>query len=127
MVQRELLSLPWPDPILSWQECAEVVSQETGELVWRGLRVRMGMAYGLPTSKAPLNTGKAEARGAALAAVWLAVWLGRGLGSQGRAPGSAAQELAACAVCMRCSVARCGAHGHRCCGAGQEKWDCPLI
>lgn len=58
-VQRELLHLSWPEPLLRWQECAEAVCPESGELLWRGLRVCIGMAYGLPTSKAPLNTGGA--------------------------------------------------------------------
>ena len=31
-----------------------------GGIVWRGLRVRVGIACGVPTSKAPLNTGRAD-------------------------------------------------------------------
>lgn len=58
VVQRELLSLPWPEAVLTWQECTEAYCPDTGDLMWRGLRVRMGMAFGLPTSKAPLNTGR---------------------------------------------------------------------
>ena len=31
-----------------------------GAVVWRGLKVRIGIACGVPTSKAPLNTGRAD-------------------------------------------------------------------
>jgi hypothetical protein len=31
-----------------------------GAVVWRGLKVRIGIACGIPTSKAPLNTGRAD-------------------------------------------------------------------
>lgn len=31
-----------------------------GNLVWRGLRLRIGMAYGMVTNQKPLNTGRAD-------------------------------------------------------------------
>lgn len=37
---------------------------ETGALVWRGLRIRMGMSYGKINNKKPLNTGRADYFGA---------------------------------------------------------------
>lgn len=43
-------------------EVASVTASGFGEssLLWRGLRVRIGIACGVPTSKAPLNTGRAD-------------------------------------------------------------------
>ena len=32
----------------------------SGRLIWAGLRVRMGMAYGYISSKKPLNSGKGK-------------------------------------------------------------------
>jgi len=52
-------SLPqvdWPDAIMDWPECSPE-SDEKGNLIWRGLRIQMGMAYGLDAAKRPLNTG----------------------------------------------------------------------
>ena len=37
------------------------VRQATGALLWRGLRVRMGMAFGRAEHRKPLNTGAAPA------------------------------------------------------------------
>lgn len=113
-LQSALLDLPWPQEVLSWEECREVRESEeeeglgldeayalemndpshkgaisvpastldslesdilqgidgsgvtsgglshAGGIVWRGLRVRVGIACGVPTSKAPLNTGRAD-------------------------------------------------------------------
>ena len=55
------VALPRPSPtqpaVLEWGECAEVRHSESNALLWRGLRVKVGIAYGVPASKAPLNTG----------------------------------------------------------------------
>jgi hypothetical protein len=57
-MQQELLQLPWPEAILQWGACAEE-RDPGGRLVWRGLRVRMGLAWGGATYRKPLNTGAA--------------------------------------------------------------------
>ena len=57
-MQQELLQLPWPEAILQWGACAEE-RDPGGRLVWRGLRVRMGLAWGGATYRKPLNTGEA--------------------------------------------------------------------
>ncbi|KAK9829405.1 hypothetical protein WJX72_005653 [[Myrmecia] bisecta] len=59
-VQKELLGAGWPAEIMSWGDCMEEVDELTGEIIWRGLRLRMGMAYGKPTYRKPLNTGRAD-------------------------------------------------------------------
>lgn len=58
-LQQDLLSLPWPDELLAMDECRPIYGPND-ELVWAGLRVRMGMAWGLVSSKKPLNTGRAD-------------------------------------------------------------------
>ena len=55
-VQRELLKVDWPEGVLEWAECAPE-SDEDGLLLWRGLRVKVGMAVGHDAAKRPLNTG----------------------------------------------------------------------
>ena len=57
VLQKELLHLPWPEEVLSWLACGEVHDAASGHTIWRGLRVRMGMAYGRPDYRKPLNTG----------------------------------------------------------------------
>ncbi len=59
-LQEELLLLAWPATLLRMPECAETRAGPAGELLWRGLRVRVGMAYGMVSSKKPLNTGRAD-------------------------------------------------------------------
>lgn len=56
-MQSELLTLPWPEAVLQWGACAEEVDG-SGKPVWRGLRVRMGIAWGGATYRKPLNTGE---------------------------------------------------------------------
>lgn len=56
-MQTELLQLPWPEAVLAWGACAEE-RDAGGRLVWRGLRVRMGLAWGGATYRKPLNTGE---------------------------------------------------------------------
>lgn len=54
-LQLRLLDRPWPPALLQWDECAPV--EGAHGLLWRGLRVRVGMAYGRPDQRKPLNTG----------------------------------------------------------------------
>ncbi len=60
-LQEELLRLDWPPALLEWAECAPEADPATGALLWRGLRVRMGMAFGHVEHRKPLNTGAAPA------------------------------------------------------------------
>lgn len=55
-LQKQLLELDWPAEVLRWESCMEQRDTD-GNLIWRGLRVRMGMAFGRPQVKLPLNTG----------------------------------------------------------------------
>ncbi|PSC75196.1 Helicase sen1 [Micractinium conductrix] len=59
-LQLELMGFAWPDTVLEWGECAEQRDPDTTNLLWRGLRLKLGISYGLPSSKAPLNTGRAD-------------------------------------------------------------------
>ena len=45
-VQIELLREDWPQVILDSEDCHEVVASGTGELIYRGLSVRMGIHWG---------------------------------------------------------------------------------
>lgn len=56
-VQKELLEMNWPETLLQWSDCQPTRDPDTGALIWRGLRVRMGIAWGRPSYKKPLNTG----------------------------------------------------------------------
>jgi len=56
-VQKALLGMNWPETLLQWGDCQPVQDPNTGALLWRGLRVRMGMSWGRPSYKKPLNTG----------------------------------------------------------------------
>lgn len=56
-VQRELLEMSWPETLLQWSDCQPQQDPNTGALIWRGLRVRMGISWGRPSYKKPLNTG----------------------------------------------------------------------
>ncbi|KAF6259953.1 hypothetical protein COO60DRAFT_1700595 [Scenedesmus sp. NREL 46B-D3] len=58
-LQEELMYLSWPTHLLGMQECREQHDAD-GRLIWRGLRVRIGMAYGFVNNKKPLNTGRAD-------------------------------------------------------------------
>lgn len=55
-LQLRLLDRAWPPELLKLDECAPV-EDINGSLLWRGLRVRVGMAYGRPDQRKPLNTG----------------------------------------------------------------------
>lgn len=60
-MQKELLLISWPEGLMQWVDCREQRDLNTGAVIWRGLRVRMGMAFGRPAYKKPLNTGAAPA------------------------------------------------------------------
>ena len=57
-MQKELLLISWPEALLQWGDCREQRDPDTGAVIWRGLRVRMGMSFGRPSYKKPLNTGE---------------------------------------------------------------------
>ncbi|EIE20201.1 hypothetical protein COCSUDRAFT_67530 [Coccomyxa subellipsoidea C-169] len=57
-LQLALLDLDWPESILRWPDCAPEADASTGGLLFRGLRVRMGMAFGRAQHRKPLNTGR---------------------------------------------------------------------
>ena len=56
-MQKELLEMNWPEILLQWSDCQPHQDPNTGALMWRGLRVRMGISWGRPSYKKPLNTG----------------------------------------------------------------------
>ncbi|KAG2432508.1 hypothetical protein HXX76_008853 [Chlamydomonas incerta] len=58
-VQKDLLQLDWPPALLRMQGCEEVRGDH-GQRLWRGLRVRVGMAFGYINVKKPMNTGRAD-------------------------------------------------------------------
>ncbi|KAI9497654.1 phosphatase 2C-domain-containing protein [Zychaea mexicana] len=47
-VQLQLLDADWPAGILSTAEGREITDQETGQMIYRGLSVRMGVHWGTP-------------------------------------------------------------------------------
>lgn len=57
-MQKELLLISWPEALMQWEDCREQMDPKTGAVIWRGLRVRMGMSFGRPSYKKALNTGK---------------------------------------------------------------------
>ena len=64
VIQKQLLEIAWPEVVLEWPMCAEVYDHENNvggreALLWKGLRVRIGMACGKPQYRKPLNTGTA--------------------------------------------------------------------
>eukprot|EP01004_Peranema_trichophorum_P004634 NODE_3543_length_1331_cov_61.702815_g3097_i0.p1 GENE.NODE_3543_length_1331_cov_61.702815_g3097_i0~~NODE_3543_length_1331_cov_61.702815_g3097_i0.p1 ORF type:complete len:278 (+),score=62.50 NODE_3543_length_1331_cov_61.702815_g3097_i0:120-836(+) len=58
-VQRSLLMSPWPDSLLEDALC-KVTYDKEGMLIWRGLRVRMGMHVGEPQVDVDLETLRAD-------------------------------------------------------------------
>jgi class 3 adenylate cyclase len=79
--------------------CEPLVDRE-GILIWRGLRIKVGMAWGMINSQKPLNTGRADyfgelANGAARVSV-LAAPGQVGVGVQGGAT-ERAQQAGPCA------------------------------
>ena len=61
-VHSEMLALDWPMKLLTLEECQAVL--RFGRVVHRGLRVKIGMAYGKVFDKRPINTGRADYFGA---------------------------------------------------------------
>ncbi|GMH40090.1 hypothetical protein BSKO_07994 [Bryopsis sp. KO-2023] len=59
-IQLELLNQDWPKGLLELEGCREVIAEDTGEVLEKGLRVRMGMAFGKPGVKKPLSSGRAD-------------------------------------------------------------------
>ena len=51
--------LDWDEKLLEDSHFEEVKNEE-GHIVWRGLRVRIGLAYGMASFKKPLMTGAAD-------------------------------------------------------------------
>ncbi|KAG2499572.1 hypothetical protein HYH03_002517 [Edaphochlamys debaryana] len=58
-VQKELVHVDWPPALLRMTGCEELRGEQ-GVRLWRGLRVRIGMAYGFINVKKPMNTGRAD-------------------------------------------------------------------
>ena len=57
--QEALMTLDWDDKLLEDPNFRDVHDEE-GNLIWRGIRVRMGLAYGMASFKKPLMTGAAD-------------------------------------------------------------------
>ena len=60
----ELLAVRWSVALLAKPGCSEERDPETGALIWRGLHARCGIAFGLGSTRKPLNTGRADYFGA---------------------------------------------------------------
>ena len=63
-VHLKLLETNWEDELLRKRGCEPRVDPRTGDLVWRGLHARVGVAFGLGCTRKPLNTGRADYFGA---------------------------------------------------------------
>lgn len=59
-VQLELLSLSWPADLLEMRQCQPVTDPQIKKNIWKGLRIRMGIAFGKPGKRQPLRTGRAD-------------------------------------------------------------------
>jgi len=57
-VHAELLNLDWPNRLLALEECKEEALGD--RWIHRGLKVKIGMAYGSGIEKRPLSTGRAD-------------------------------------------------------------------
>ncbi|HYI00251.1 ATP-binding protein [Hyalangium sp.] len=57
-VQEVLLDAPWPEALLAWPEAAE--ERDAGGLLYRGLRVRMGVHVGEPERRVDAGTGRID-------------------------------------------------------------------
>jgi hypothetical protein len=53
----DLLGVPWPANVLKAPNCSEVY--QDGVLLYRGLRAKIGIAFGVPMSRKPLHSGRA--------------------------------------------------------------------
>jgi len=59
--QENLMHLDYPDVLLQIEECREETDEETGQLLYRGLRASVGFCYGWANFQKPLvNTGRAD-------------------------------------------------------------------
>ena len=63
-VHLKLLAADWEEELLQKRGCEPRVDPETGAMVWRGLHARCGVAYGVGSTRKPLNTGRADYFGA---------------------------------------------------------------
>ena len=63
-VHVKLLNADWEDELLKKKGCEPRVDPETGFVVWRGLHARCGVAFGVGSTRKPLNTGRADYFGA---------------------------------------------------------------
>ena len=59
-----LLTCDWEDALLRKRGCEPRFDPNTGATVWRGLHARCGVAFGLGSTRKPLNTGRADYFGA---------------------------------------------------------------
>jgi len=59
-VQEQLLRAEWPEEILVYEGDADEVHATDGALVWRGLRVRMGIHFGGPLCERDPLTGRMD-------------------------------------------------------------------
>jgi class 3 adenylate cyclase len=57
-LQLELSKAEWPDEVLTWDDCR--VGVNAVPRLCTGLKVHAGIACGIPSSKAPLKTGRAD-------------------------------------------------------------------
>ena len=57
--QYALLDIQWPEALLKLPDCAPETDPSTGQLSFRGLRIRMGASFGSGLIRKPLNTGLA--------------------------------------------------------------------
>jgi hypothetical protein len=60
MLQEALMFADWPASVLTLPECSEVLDPTTGLLLFRGPRLRMGLAEGRPDRILPDHTGRAS-------------------------------------------------------------------
>lgn len=58
-VQTQLLYLPWPEAVLSWEGCRPE-HDGAGRLLACGLTMQMGVTWGRPDSRKRLGTGRAD-------------------------------------------------------------------
>jgi hypothetical protein len=66
LVQEATMYAPWPQSVLDWAEWREVHAPGDGALLFRGPRLRMGVAEGVPRSLAPDCAGRADYYGPAV-------------------------------------------------------------
>ncbi|CAD7695706.1 unnamed protein product, partial [Ostreobium quekettii] len=59
-MQVEMLQLNWPAELLEMEQCRAETNPSLGTVIWKGLRIRMGMVYGDPGQRQPLKTGRAD-------------------------------------------------------------------